>query len=59
MATVSPPTASPAVTTEEAAPIVGVSPATLKTWRNKGIGPPYVVVGTTRCATGSATSKRG
>lgn len=46
MATVSPPAPGPAVNTVEAAPIVGVSPATLKTWRNKGIGPPYVVIGT-------------
>jgi hypothetical protein len=46
MTTVSPPAPSAAVDSVGAAPIVGVSPATLKTWRHKRIGPPYVVIGT-------------
>ncbi|ORB36283.1 helix-turn-helix transcriptional regulator [Mycobacterium persicum] len=45
MTTVSAPAPSAAVDSIGAAPIVGVSPATLKTWRHKGIGPPYVVIG--------------
>lgn len=28
-----------------AAPIIGVEPQTLKAWRRKGIGPPYVRFG--------------
>jgi hypothetical protein len=33
--------ADPELVTEEAAPIVGKSPVTLKKWRAKGIGPRY------------------
>lgn len=45
MITTSPTAPSPAFDSVGAAPIVGVSPATLKTWRHKGIGPRYVVIG--------------
>lgn len=45
MTTVSAPAPGQAVTTDGAAPILGVSPATLKTWRAKRIGPPWVYFG--------------
>ncbi|MDV3291901.1 helix-turn-helix domain-containing protein [Mycobacterium avium] len=34
-----------AVDSFAAAPILGVSPTTLKTWRHKGIGPPWICFG--------------
>jgi hypothetical protein len=37
------PTAS--VESNVAAPMIGVEPLTLKMWRRKGIGPPYVKFG--------------
>jgi hypothetical protein len=39
--------ATPAATIEatDAAPMIGVNAATLKAWRRRGIGPPYVRFG--------------
>jgi predicted DNA-binding transcriptional regulator AlpA len=33
------------LTEHEVAPMLGVSPATLRSWRCRGIGPPYVKLG--------------
>jgi Helix-turn-helix domain len=33
------------LTTEQAAPLIGVSPLTLISWRHFGKGPPYLKVG--------------
>ena len=33
------------LTDDEAAPLLNVSPATLRSWRCRGVGPPYVKLG--------------
>ena len=35
----------PSLTEEEAARVIGVAPKTMRNWRVKGIGPPFVVTG--------------
>lgn len=40
-----PPDMTNALTTDEAAPLLGVSADTLFLWRRKGYGPPYTRVG--------------
>lgn len=42
---VSSPASTAAVESAVAAPMIGVEPLTLKLWRRKGIGPPYVKFG--------------